>query len=117
MIELLVVIAIIATLASLLLPALARGKGRSRQTKCLSNLKQIGLAYTLYRGDNGDVNVPHRLCPDTPNDPFGLSAGVPPPPTGPNEQWWAPNDSTQVPDGPPGASLKRGLLQIGRAHV
>jgi prepilin-type N-terminal cleavage/methylation domain-containing protein/prepilin-type processing-associated H-X9-DG protein len=55
LVELLVAIAIIATLASLLFPALVRAKAASQQTVCLSNQKQIGLGMNLYLNDNEDT--------------------------------------------------------------
>jgi prepilin-type N-terminal cleavage/methylation domain-containing protein len=88
LIELLVVIAIIAILAALLLPALAKSKKESLRVKCMSNQRQIGLAFLQYANDDAHGYFPVH-------DGWAASGGQLPPK--PNINGSAANYGGQVP--------------------
>jgi prepilin-type N-terminal cleavage/methylation domain-containing protein/prepilin-type processing-associated H-X9-DG protein len=69
LVELLVAIAIIGVLAGLILPALGRAKNRAHDIKCVSNLKQVGLAVSLYADEHHGRLPSAEMLPTTPVDP------------------------------------------------
>jgi len=85
LIELLIVIAIIAILAALLLPALAASKRRGQAAACISNIKQLTMAWRMYADDNqdriistgtsGGSGIPWRFDPPSPTpNVIGMAA-------------------------------------------
>ncbi|MHB8996396.1 MAG: type II secretion system protein [Armatimonadota bacterium] len=84
LVELLVVVSIIAVLASILLPVFARAREKARQTSCLSNVRQLVLAFGLYSDDcdellpmgiTGSKEVPVRRRPRGSGKHGGIGGG------------------------------------------
>src|SRR5437763_17019901 len=73
LIELLVVIAIIAILAAILFPVFAQAREKARTISCLSNNKQVGLAFMQYVQDFDETFPPSRFT-TTPNDTANRSS-------------------------------------------
>ncbi len=77
LIELLVVIAIIAILASILFPVFAQAREKARQSACISNLKQIGLAVHMYATDYDELLPLANEYPAAPPPADGYHQGPP----------------------------------------
>jgi prepilin-type processing-associated H-X9-DG protein len=109
LIELLVVIAIIAILAALLLPSLAKAKQQAQGAKCMSNLKQLGVGWSMYNGDYRGYLVPNggeAQQATSPTDPNLLPGGL--------YAQWCPGRQDQSADLSPAGTVNN---NIGFAYI
>lgn len=140
LIELVVVISIIGLLSALLLTGISKSKSRAQITACINNLRQVGLAFSLYVNENHDRLplrvarkgttgvLPGELSQDTElvffnyavggGDPSEQLAGCPPsrerplyPYIGPSRSFSCPADSGWI-SSPPSGSIKPSLFSV-----
>src|ERR1041385_9557646 len=94
LIELLVVIAIIAILAAMLLPALSKAKNKAMRSTCVSNQKQLALAWVMYTNDSQERLVNFLEIPNNANEIPWRWAAPPKSPVIPNGT--SPEDRTRL---------------------
>ena len=88
LVELLVVIGIVALLVAILLPALGNARASSRQLKCLSNIRMIGIADQLYQADYRGLHVPGYWGWSQASGGWPPNPAPPIPASGPRRYWF-----------------------------